>query len=172
MTLLVLAAQVGSDVPFFASGEPAALARGRGELLERVRSRQRPGSCSRGRGSSSATADVYARFRPSRGVRASASRNWPAGHSGEADAAHLARLVENDLAGSAEALCPPIAALRAQLLARGALCACVSGSGSAVFGLFDREDRARAACAALAAAEPWAAVAPLPRSDAGARIKP
>ena len=61
---------------------------------------------------------------------------------------------------------------RRATLGLGALTACMSGSGSAVFGLFGDEVAARAAHALLAGEQPWVAVVQLPGGDAGARIKP
>lgn len=68
----------------------------------------------------------------------------------------LARLGQNDLSGAAAcmenalespavALVPEIGEVKAALLERGALAACMTGSGSAVFGLFASEEGARAA---------------------------
>jgi 4-diphosphocytidyl-2C-methyl-D-erythritol kinase len=62
--------------------------------------------------------------------------------------------------------------LRERLLACGALFACMSGSGSAVFGIFDSEAAAEVAHEQLAGRLPWVAVTRLPQGDAGARIKP
>lgn len=167
--LLALAAEVGSDVPFFASGDPVALARGRGELLEPCALAADAWVALAWPGIVLATAEVYARFRPRAGsaerVRALAAAPFAA-----ADAAGLAELLENDLAEAAEALCPPAAALRERLLGAGALGASVSGSGSAVLGLFASEDAARAATEHLAGELPWVAVARLPQSGTGATI--
>jgi 4-diphosphocytidyl-2-C-methyl-D-erythritol kinase len=167
--LLALAAQVGSDVPFFASGRPAALARGRGELLEPCSLRAPAWAVLAWPGVALATADVYARYRPPEraGERVAELTAAPFGTS---EVAELAALVENDLAGAAEELCPPTSALRARLMAEGALTACLSGSGSAVFGLYAAEEAAQAACERLAAEVPWAGVARLPQGAAGARI--
>jgi 4-diphosphocytidyl-2-C-methyl-D-erythritol kinase len=169
--LVELAAQVGSDVPFFAAGRPAALARGRGEQLA---------PCSIGAaawvvlawpGIELSTARVYAHHRL--GERAAERvAELSAAAFATRDPGHLAALVENDLAAAAEALCPPAASLRARLLASGALTACVSGSGSAVFGLFASESGAGAAREELAAVAPWVAVARLPQGDVAATIRP
>jgi 4-diphosphocytidyl-2-C-methyl-D-erythritol kinase len=169
--LLELAAHVGSDVPFFASGRQAAFARGRGELLE---------PCPLGApawvvlawpGVELSTSEVYARYRAAAGAAERVAELSAAAFSASR-AAELAGLVENDLAGAAEELCPPIRRLRERLLACGALAACMSGSGSAVFGLFDAEGPARAAHEQLRTHLPWVAVALLPHGAAGARIKP
>lgn len=70
----------------------------------------------------------------------------------------LAALQANDLKALSAALgnafevvlnLPQIQGLEQQLLRVGALGACMTGSGSAVFGLFDRQARAEAACIRL-----------------------
>ena len=169
--LLALAAQVGSDVPFFASGRDSALARGRGELLEPCPLGAAAWIVLAWPGVELSTSQVYARYRPApeAGARVAA---LSAAEFAVPGAAELAQLVENDLATAAEDLCPPISRLRERLLACGALAACMSGSGSAVFGIFDGEAPARAAHDELAGRLPWVAVTRLPQGGAGARIKP
>jgi 4-diphosphocytidyl-2-C-methyl-D-erythritol kinase len=168
--LLVVAAQVGSDVPFFASGATSALARGRGELLEPCPLAAPAWVVLAWPGVALGTAEVYARYLP--GERAAERvRELSAPPFATRSAEGLAALAENDLEAPAAELCPPTAVLRSQLLAGGALSASMSGSGSAVFGLFAAESAARAAHERLAATVPWAAVARLPRTDAGATIK-
>ena len=54
---------------------------------------------------------------------------------------------------------PEIARLKAELLAQGAEGALLSGSGSAVFGLFATEEAARECAGALAERWPWVCVA-------------
>jgi 4-diphosphocytidyl-2-C-methyl-D-erythritol kinase len=158
--LVALSAAVGSDVPFFVSARPSALARGRGELLEPCPLRAPAWVVIGWPGVALATAEVYARYRPEpEAARRVASLS--AEPFATADAEGLARLVANDLAAPAEELCSPVAALRAGLLAGGALAACVSGSGSAVFGLFANEDAAREADGRLRRDTPWVAVARL-----------
>jgi 4-diphosphocytidyl-2-C-methyl-D-erythritol kinase len=167
--LLALAAEVGSDVPFFASGMPAALARGRGESLAPLHLRAPVWVVLAWPGVALATAEVYRRYRPSAsaGERVAALAAEP---FATAEPCELAALVENDLAQAAEQLCPPSAALRAALLANGAAAAAVSGSGSAVFGLFASEAAAASACGVLAGQAAWVAMAPLPQAGSGARI--
>jgi 4-diphosphocytidyl-2-C-methyl-D-erythritol kinase len=168
--LLTVAAEVGSDVPFFAAGDAAALARGRGEQLEPCAIGGETWAVVAWPGVELSTAAVYAAYRP--GERASARvAQLTAAPFAAAGAGELAALVENDLGAPAEQLCPGAAALRASLLACGALAACVSGSGSAVFGLFAGRREAEAGRAGVAGDASWTALAPLPRGAAGARIK-
>jgi 4-diphosphocytidyl-2-C-methyl-D-erythritol kinase len=169
--LLALAAQVGSDVPFFASGRESALARGRGELLEPCPLGTAAWVVLAWPGVQLSTSEVYARYRAAVGAGERVAELSAAAFA-VPGAAELAALVENDLTAAAEALCPPVSRLRERLLACGALVACMSGSGSAVFGLFGDEGPARAAHEQLATHLPWVAVTRLPPGDAGARIKP
>ena len=64
---------------------------------------------------------------------------------GQNDLKGAARYMENALEGPAVELVPEIGEIKADLLERGALAACMTGSGSAVFGLFADEEGARAA---------------------------
>jgi 4-diphosphocytidyl-2-C-methyl-D-erythritol kinase len=166
--LLLLAAEAGSDVPFFVSRLETALARGRGEVLEPCPVRAAAWVVVAWPGVELGTAEVYARYEP----RANASErvaSLAAQPFASEDLSQLAALVENDLAAPAEALCAPIAALRERLRGYGALVAEVSGSGSAVFGLFDSEEGARAACERLRGSVPWQAIGRLTTAG-GARI--
>jgi 4-diphosphocytidyl-2-C-methyl-D-erythritol kinase len=167
--LLLLAAEVGSDVPFFVSGFETALARGRGELLEACPVRASAWVVAAWPGVPLGTAEVYARHEP----RADAAERVAALSArpfASEDVAQLAALVENDLAAPAEALCPSISALRERLRDHGALAADVSGSGSAVFGLFDSEESARVASERLRGNVPWQAIGRLTQLAGGARI--
>lgn len=167
--LMALAAELGSDVPFFVSGQESALARGRGELVEPCPLRATAWVVVAWPGVALGTAEVYGRYRPAPGARDRVASLTPEPFATE-DVGQLAALVENDLGAAAEELCPPIAELREQLLASGALAACMSGSGSAVFGLFAHEEGARAANDRLTASAPWLAVARLTHSAGGDRI--
>ena len=68
-----------------------------------------------------------------------------------------APLMENALQAPAEALVPEIRTARESLLNAGALSACMTGSGSAVFGVFEDADRAKAAAEALGERFPYVA---------------
>ena len=62
----------------------------------------------------------------------------------------LAGCLFNALEEPAIALVPEIGALKARLLAEGALSACMTGSGSAVFGLFETRAAAEGAASRMA----------------------
>lgn len=156
-----LAAEVGSDVPFFLQGG-CCLARGRGERLERLPpvamrlvvvapERRVP------------TAQAYAALRrgatlqPRKSLSRATQRMVQAVKSGEAAA--VAKVLHNDfealeMVGIAEAL-----EARAALLEAGCGGALLSGSGSAVFGLLPEQARAEDVVSALRPRWPWVATA-------------
>jgi 4-diphosphocytidyl-2-C-methyl-D-erythritol kinase len=130
------AAELGSDVPFFVSGSSAALCRGRGEIVE---------SCENGLigspivivfpGFASSTQAAY------KGYRKALSRSSPDSkivvqslESGRLN--RVADQLGNDLAGSVMRKFPFLGLLREELERAGALGASLSGSGSALYGLF------------------------------------
>jgi 4-diphosphocytidyl-2-C-methyl-D-erythritol kinase len=115
------------------------------------------------------TAQVYAAYRPGAGAPERVAELAVAPFA-ERRAERLAALVGNDLAGPAEMLCPQAASLRAAFLAAGALAATVSGSGSAVFGLFASEDAAASAREQVARGARWTAIARLPQGGGPATI--
>ncbi len=105
-----------------------------------------------------ATAEVYAAYRSAWSDEGFARASESIALAARADLRTLTALVANDLSEYAERLCPASAALRRELRARGALVATVSGSGSAVFGLFERREQAEQAISGLPGAA-WSAVA-------------
>ena len=156
--LLAVAAEVGSDVPFFApairSPSCAAAASGCGPL----RLHAAPVVALAWPGDTVSTADVYRAYRSAwseRGVRAR-GRGRRASPRG-ATCARSRASSRTTSAAPGEALCPASAALRRELRRRGALAACLSGSGSAVFGLFASAQAAETAVADLPGAA-WSGV--------------
>ena len=156
-------------MPFFVSGHETALARGRGELLEPCPLGAPAWVVTAWPGVALGTAEVYARYRAPAGAAARVAALTAEPFATD-DAGQLAALVENDLAVAAAELCPPVAALRARLLASGALAACMSGSGSAVFGLFAGEDAAREASERLRGGAAWISIGRLTQTAGGDRI--
>jgi 4-diphosphocytidyl-2-C-methyl-D-erythritol kinase len=156
--LVALAAGVGSDVPFFASGLTAARAYGRGERLSAAALPEGVVVALAWPGEHVSTADVYRAYQAPQLLSTTSVERAAAA----ADLATLAAHCANDLQEAAEQLCPASGLLRRELVARGAAAAAVSGSGSAVFGLFGRRGEAEAALEGLPGAA-WSAVArPLP----------
>jgi 4-diphosphocytidyl-2-C-methyl-D-erythritol kinase len=136
-TLLGMAARVGADVPFFTMGGPA-LAEGIGERLTPVEWRvpfhalivkppfglsTRDGYAGLGRGAGDPPADASI----------PAFRTWE----------DLVPAVTNDFEGAWEGSRPEIETIKGELLSAGARAAGLSGSGSAVFGLFGSAEAAR-----------------------------
>jgi 4-diphosphocytidyl-2-C-methyl-D-erythritol kinase len=159
--LTELAAVVGSDVPFFAAGLTAAEMRGRGETVRGLRLHARPVIALAWPGTPVSTAAVYAGYSSAWSEAGFARASESIALAARADLRTLCALVANDLADVAERLCPGSAALRRELRTRGALVAAVSGSGSAVFGIFETRELARAALTDLPGAA-WSAIATVP----------
>jgi 4-diphosphocytidyl-2-C-methyl-D-erythritol kinase len=134
--LLRLAGELGADVPFLVSGAPMALAWGRGERLIPLGAppvRQLvllvpPFQVS--------TADAYRWWDESRSSADAEPMVWKAGKLG--DWQELSRLARNDLEPVVAARHPEISGMRQALLDAGASIAMMSGSGSVVFGVFER----------------------------------
>ncbi len=131
--------------------------RGRGERVRAVRMHARPVIAVAWPGVAVATAAVYAAYAPAWTDQGFARAGESVALAARADLRTLAALVANDLSDVAERLCPASAALRKGLRSRGALVASVSGSGSAVFGLFETRAAAEAALERLPGAA-WSAV--------------
>jgi 4-diphosphocytidyl-2-C-methyl-D-erythritol kinase len=138
----VVGARIGSDVPFFASGAPYALVRGRGEQVEPlpappaqlwialVQVRERV-----------STAQVFREHsgNGSNGERTAALA--AALRSGAATTAVIREHLVNDLLAAAERVCPMVAEARKTAAGVGIALA-MSGSGPSLFALAD--DRAHA----------------------------
>jgi 4-diphosphocytidyl-2-C-methyl-D-erythritol kinase len=149
-----VAAAVGSDVPFFLWPGPQ-LAMGRGQVLKDVELAAPLNLVIAVPEASLSTATVYG-WRDE-DVRVTLPDFVPRARmlSSRVAAAHtlhdIAELVENDLEASVVARRPDVGALRDRLLAEGAVTAAMTGSGTAVFGLFaDVEAASRARARLLA----------------------
>lgn len=142
--LFALAARTGADVPFCLAGG-CALCEGIGERLTPL---------------PAVPLDLLI-VKGARGVSTKAlfealALPLPAGDAGAAVAAlragdrrALAQRVFNALAAPASGFAPEIPEFTARLRAHGALAACMTGSGSAVFGVFDSRAEAERAKAAF-----------------------
>lgn len=144
-TLSRLGARLGADVPFFLVGG-TALGLGRGDDIYPLTDLPRASVVLVRPAFGVSTADAYRwhdesvqRPRPRPAARPLPA-NWPA----------WAQSLQNDLELAVVARHPAIARIRQQLVRAGAVSAAMSGSGSAVFGLFDRPETARQAARGLA----------------------
>ncbi len=161
--VLEIAASLGSDVPFFASGAPLAIGRGRGEKLSALPPLpSRPvvlalpplhlstaaaySALDRARGAGETRAGCAARGGGAEDASVAPSR--------EASWEDVAREAVNDFEPVLFRLHPILASLRDDLRAAGAAIALLAGSGSTVFGVFAAEDAARAAADRLSATHP------------------
>lgn len=150
--LHALAAALGSDVPFFL-GAPAALATGRGEVLEPLRDAD--GEPYRlpfpvvvvAPHVEVATAEAYRLVTP----RAEGRPDLAALVRSN-DLGRWAEALRNDFQAPVEAAHPAIHFAREALLDAGAAYASLSGSGGAVFALFESDDDALGAAEAARAA--------------------
>jgi 4-diphosphocytidyl-2-C-methyl-D-erythritol kinase len=139
-SLLELAAKVGADVPFCLRGGTQR-AEGIGEVLTPVRGMQlyllvaKPAE-------GVSTKKLFSLLKLPR-VMPETIPALKALSDGDLDA--LCPLLFNALEEPAIALVPEIGRIKAQMLALGARAACMSGSGSAVFGVFESTEQAKAA---------------------------
>ena len=148
--LLQIAGRLGADVPFFASGAGAALAWGRGERLMPIPAA--PVSILLALPSLHIpTAEAYRYLTaPEQGAPTTLDLD------GLSRPDTLAKLAVNDFEASVFERHPELGVLREALQEAGALTARLSGSGAAVFGLFD--DRATADRARVSLSTSWADV--------------
>jgi 4-diphosphocytidyl-2-C-methyl-D-erythritol kinase len=157
-TLQRLALELGADVPFFVVGRAARM-RGVGERLDPL-GWVPPWPLVVARCEESlSTADVYGSYdreaphsltnrRAMGTIRGSTLQKMP-----------LRDLLINDLEAAANRIRPGVDLLKKRLLALGARGALMTGSGSAVFGFWERDIDAEAAAKRLRAEGCWATVA-------------
>ena len=140
--IAALALSLGSDVPYFLEGG-TVLARGRGEILERLPSPPPLPCWVQWPGIPCSTAEVYARCRPAGSGRRSSADIVAALSAGDPraiDAACFNRLEE-----AAAAVCPAVGRTLDLLRRMGGGRAHLSGSGSACFRLVHEDPEAAAA---------------------------
>ena len=142
--VLALAARLGSDVPFFLCGSPLARAGGRGELLEPLPALPQRAVLILVPHFAIATRDAY-QWLDESGTLAPAAEPAPRPESWRDVEQHTVNSFEPVLF----ARYPMLRELRDRLLRAGAAVALVSGSGSALFGVFAEETTAAAAQHAL-----------------------
>jgi 4-diphosphocytidyl-2-C-methyl-D-erythritol kinase len=132
--------RLGMDVPFFLHGG-RALATGRGERIERLRSSSLGLVLVNPRFAVS-TAEMYGRVAPEMYTDGRHAKTLAGGFGGRTPA-RVAATLYNGLQEAAVAAYPQIGRIRAALLAAGALGALMSGSGPTVFGVARSFEHAR-----------------------------
>jgi 4-diphosphocytidyl-2-C-methyl-D-erythritol kinase len=157
-----LALSLGADVPFFLEPRPARVS-GVGERIDPEPAVPALPVIVAHPGISLATAEVYRAFAGSAPALTHAPpaptlRALPP-RPGDLDAAAWEERIRNDLEPVATRLCPAIAGLRAALRGAGALAVGMSGSGPAVYGVFESGERRDRALQRLALAPPARAFA-------------
>lgn len=145
--LLGLAAALGSDVPFFLWGG-TALALGRGEVVFPLREAPRRVVLVARPERALSTPEVYTALdsRLTSGEEGSTISRFLRNLYSEEPASDF---VLNDLEAAAAGILPEVRDLQHEIRNRGAEAAALSGSGSAVFGIFSDQSRAREAREAL-----------------------
>ncbi len=137
-TLSRIAARLGADVPYFLVGG-TALGLGRGDDIYPLADLPPVHVVILRPGFGVSTADAYGWFdeEQRRPLKEPHARRVPAGWPA------WSATLRNDLEGAVVRHHPAIGRIRQSLLDAGATFAAMSGSGSAVFGLFERADAAR-----------------------------
>jgi 4-diphosphocytidyl-2-C-methyl-D-erythritol kinase len=146
--LLALASSIGSDVPFLVFGGTAR-ARGRGEVLERLRPVTGVWFVLATPQAHVSAADAYVSAR----IGLTESQNLTKVILSAIQSARtedLARGLLNDLEAGVVRWCPEVAAAREALEAAGAVGVVMSGSGPTVFGLARSQEEARGIASRLA----------------------
>ena len=144
-TLSRIGARLGADIPYFLVGG-TSLGLGRGDDIYPLADLPTVHVVILRPGFGVSTADAYLWFdeESRRATREPAPRPYPAGWPS------WAATLRNDLEAPVVRHHPAIARIRQSLLDAGANFAAMSGSGSAVFGLFERAEAARRAANDLA----------------------
>lgn len=145
--LVSMASELGSDVPFFLFS-PCAIGRGRGEILETVKSSVRFYILMVYPGFSVSTASVYGNLKlklTKRENHISILKNFLL----QSEFAQLGATWSNDLEPVVFQEHPGLSGIKKELLALGAKGALLSGSGSTVFGIFDNPEIANNAYSRL-----------------------
>ncbi len=134
-----IALSVGADVPFFLKGG-ACLAEGIGERLTVLDPIRGYYIVLAKTAEAASTPEVYRLYD---GLSAPQSPTTPAFLNALRNGAEIAPHVSNHLTAATATVCPSVCRLKKQLRASGALASEMSGSGSAVYGLFSDEITAK-----------------------------
>lgn len=138
--LAQLGAKVGSDVPFCVFGG-TALAKGRGEVLQRLPSMPNCFYCVVKPEFSVSTPELFSKFDRAENILHPDTEGMLKSLK-QGDLMHVAGYVGNAMESVVSAENPEIAVIKDTLLSCGACGCAMTGSGSAVYGIFDAFDMA------------------------------
>jgi len=138
---------LGMDVPFFFFG-PTALARGRGEVLTTLAPLPKFWVLLVNPGFETSTAWVY------KNLNLRLTKKVDCNKIARLTVRNIAESLHNDLETVTATTHPVIDRIKEVLLARGAIGACMSGSGPTVFGIFETEEACRATAKSISG-EGW-----------------
>lgn len=146
--LISLAISLGSDVPFFLSGGPTAIGKGRGETLIPFENRSNIHVVLVYPNISVSTGSIYKEL--NLGLTSNSKDiNILRSLLVEGKIAELGSYLYNDLETVVCKKYPALAEIKKKLMNSGAVGALVSGSGSSVFGIYIQQETARKATAKL-----------------------
>lgn len=168
-----IAAELGSDVPFFLSPSPIAFGRGRGEELEPLATLPQRDVVLSMPPVHVSTAEAYASLAAARGGGGGSPEATRAVETTPLDWHQVSILAENDFEVVVSEATPEVRRSLEGLRAAGASVALLSGSGASSFGIFDDQETATRAAADLERRLGWPFMhvstrtqPPVPRSPA------
>lgn len=164
--LYAIAADLGSDVPFFLYGG-TALGTGRGETIEPIDDIHAPAMLIVTPEVSVSTPDAFAAAQAPSLTNTDSNRNLRVCRSQAEKLDPLHSVLINDFEASVFSAYPEILRVKQTLLDLGAVNAAMSGSGASVFAVFDKQETRQAAIKALDQVSTWRkfAVATIARAE-------
>jgi len=165
-TLLELASEIGSDVPFFFHGG-TAFGSGRGEIIEDLPGPALGPMLVVTPSVAVHTPEAFYRLSAPNLTKTALNRNLSVCRNGAKSPDLLHSALINDLEASVFGAYPEVRRVKETLLALGAQNAAMSGSGASVFAIFDKEETRQAALKALDNEVNWRkfAVAAISRTE-------
>lgn len=154
--LIMIAAKIGSDVPYFIIGGTAMVS-GKGEIVERLPDVPRLDLAVVKPEIGVPTAWAYQRLAEMDRLKSSEATEVIVEAIYNRDRKSVIESLSNDFDDIVAAEFPVIAEIRERLTTLGAEKSMLSGSGAAVFGIFEEKEDAKEACKAMEADYPFTA---------------
>ncbi|HEV2764236.1 MAG TPA: 4-(cytidine 5'-diphospho)-2-C-methyl-D-erythritol kinase [Pyrinomonadaceae bacterium] len=149
-----LGARLGADVPFFLAGG-TALGTGTGTTLTPLEDAPKTHLVVVTPDARISTAEAYKALNARALTKEEAAVNLPSSRAGAQITDSLCEVMRNDFEPVVFRLRPEIGRAREALLVAGARCGLLAGSGSSVFGVFDRGEAGERAARDLSAGAGW-----------------